>query len=180
MRQELVPEPGAFAGALDQTGDVGEDELAYLPLEHSQDRRERRERVARDLRRGAREPCQQRGLAGIGQPHEADIGEQPQPQIEPALLARKSALCEARCLARGGREALVPLSPTPASCDGRTLARGQQLPAALGEIALRADDLGAGRDPKRELFAIRAMAQGAFAVASAAGVVVRLAVEALK
>ena len=36
--QELVAEPGAGAGALDQPGDVGDHELAVVPLERAQHR----------------------------------------------------------------------------------------------------------------------------------------------
>ena len=48
--EELVAEPGAAARALDQAGDVGEDELAVVGVERAEDGLERRERVVADLR----------------------------------------------------------------------------------------------------------------------------------
>ena len=48
--EELVAEPGAGAGALDQPGDVGEHELAVVPLDRAEHRLERRERVVGHLR----------------------------------------------------------------------------------------------------------------------------------
>ena len=37
--EEVVAEPGALAGALDQAGDVGDDELALVGVEHAEHRR---------------------------------------------------------------------------------------------------------------------------------------------
>ena len=148
VREEVVPEPGAVAGALDQPGDVGDDQLALLALEHAEHRRERRERIVGDLRRGARQARQQRGLARVRQAHEADVREQLQLQLEPALLAGQPALGEARRLARGRGEALVALAAAAAARDRGALAVREQLPAAPAEVAvvvLERADLGAGR-----------------------------------
>ena len=109
--EELVAEAGAVARALDQPRNVGHDQLALVGFEHSQHRLQRRERIGGDLRRRARETRQQRGLTRVGQAHEADVGEQSQPQRQPPLLARQAALGEARRLTRGGGEALVALAP---------------------------------------------------------------------
>ena len=113
VREELVAEPRAVARALDQPGDVGDDELALGALERPEHRLERREGVVGDLRRRAREPRQQRGLAGVGQADEADVGEQLQRQLEPALLARQPALGEAGRLARRVANRLLPRPPEP-------------------------------------------------------------------
>ena len=45
--EELVSEPGAGAGALDQARDVGDHQLAVVELERAEHRLERRERVVR-------------------------------------------------------------------------------------------------------------------------------------
>ena len=112
--EEVVAEARALAGALDQAGDVGEHELALLAFEHPEHRRERREGIVGDLRRGPRQPRQQRGLAGVGQPHEPHVGEQLEPQLEPALLPGQAALGEARRLARGRwRSACCPCRRLP-------------------------------------------------------------------
>ncbi len=139
VREELMAQPGALARALDQAGDVGHHQLALVGFEHPQHRLERRERVGGDLRRRAREARQQRGLAGVGQADEADVGEQTQPQREPPLLARQAALGKARRLARGGGEALVAMASAAAARERRTLSVVQQLPATALQVALLAD-----------------------------------------
>ncbi len=52
MAEEAVADPGAFGRALDQPGDVGDDELAALVADHPELRAERGERIVADL--GAR------------------------------------------------------------------------------------------------------------------------------
>ncbi len=136
VREELVAQPGAIAGALDQPRNVGDHQLALVAIEHAEHRRERRERVVGDLRRGARQARQQRGLAGIRQADEADVGDQLQLQLEPPFLARQAALGKARRLARRRREALVALAAGAAARDCRALADRQQLPAAPAEVAI--------------------------------------------
>ena len=82
-----MAEAGALGGPLDQPRDVGEHRLAVLALDRAQLRRERRERVVGDLRLRPRQPAQQRGLARVRQPDQADVGQQLQPQLDPARLA---------------------------------------------------------------------------------------------
>ena len=51
MREELVTEPGTLGGALDQTRNVCDDELAAVRrVDRAEDRLERRERIVGDLR----------------------------------------------------------------------------------------------------------------------------------
>ena len=54
VREELVAQARALLSALDQAGDVGQDQLALRALERAEHRLERGERVAGDLRRRAR------------------------------------------------------------------------------------------------------------------------------
>ncbi len=105
--EELVTEPDPLGGALDQAGDVGEHELALAVVDRPQDRLEGRERVVGDLRRRAGEAREQRRLAGVRQPDQAGVGEQLQPQLDPARLALQPALGEARRLTGRAGEALV-------------------------------------------------------------------------
>ena len=97
--EEVVPEAGALVGALDQPGDVGDHELAVVAVERPEHRLERRERVGGDLGLRAREPRQQRRLAGVRQPDEADVGEQLEVQVDAALLAGQPALGDPRASA---------------------------------------------------------------------------------
>ena len=85
-----MPQPGPFGGAFDQPGDVGQHRLAILALDRAQHRRQRRERIVGHLRRRPGQPPQQRGLARVGQPDQPDVGQQLQPQLDPARLARRS------------------------------------------------------------------------------------------
>ena len=48
---------------------------------------ERREGVVADLRPGGGQPRHQRGLAGVGEPDDADIGQEPKLQVDPPPLA---------------------------------------------------------------------------------------------
>ena len=89
VRQELVAEARPLGGALDQPGDVGEHGLPLLALDRAENRRERREGVVGHLRRRPRQPREQRGLAGVRQPDEPGVGEQLQPQLDPARSPRR-------------------------------------------------------------------------------------------
>ena len=68
VAQELVAEAPALAGALDETGDVGHDELDVVVGPHDAEvGLERGERVVGDLRLGRGDPRDQRGLAHVGE-----------------------------------------------------------------------------------------------------------------
>ena len=100
MGEEVVAEPGAVAGALDQAGDVGDHELAVVGLERAEHGLERRERVGGDLRLRPRHPREQRGLARVGQADEPDVGEQLEVEPQRALVSGQPALGEPRRLPR--------------------------------------------------------------------------------
>ena len=174
--EEVVAEPGAAARALDQPGDVGEDELAVVRLERAEHGLERRERVGRDLRLRARHAREQRRLAGVRQADEPDVGEQLEVQLDGALLARQAALGEPRRLAHGGLEARVA-APAGAAARDRDLLAG---PHEVVARAVPARDLRAGRHRDHERLAVGAVALGALAVAAALGAEVRAAAEALQ
>ena len=93
MAEEAVPEAGALVGALDQAGNVGEHEFAARRApDDAELGRERGERIIGDLGLGARDGGEEGRLAGIGQADEAGIGDQLQPQPNPALLAGPAGL----------------------------------------------------------------------------------------
>ena len=97
VAEELVAEAAALAGALDQAGDVGDDELGgVVEADDAEVRLERRERVVGDLRLGRRDHADQRALADVGEADEGDVGHQLQLELEPALLAVLALLGEAR------------------------------------------------------------------------------------
>ncbi len=174
--EEVVAEPGAVARALDQPGDVGDDELAVVGLERPQHGLERRERVGGDLRLRAGHARQQRGLAGVGQADEPDVGQQLEVQLDHALVAGQAALGQPRRLPHGRLEARVAAAARPAARDGDLLARAH-------EVVVRpvpARDLRAGRHRDDQLLAVRAVPLGALAVAAPLGAEVRAPAEALE
>jgi hypothetical protein len=107
--EELVAEPLALVGALDEAGDVVEldrvrddvrrphgarDRVEAL-VGHRHDRDvglDRRERVVRGLRAGAAERVEQGGLARVGQPDDPDLHHRPSvprtlPSATPAAMS---------------------------------------------------------------------------------------------
>ena len=176
MREELVAEAGALRRALDQARDVGQDQLAVRALQRAEDRLERRERIARDLRRRARHPRQQRRLAGVRQPDEPHVGEQLQLQLDPALAALEPVFRKPRRLPRGRREALVAAPAASAARHDRALARHDQV--VHGPVFERGDR--PRRDADDQVAAVGAVALRALAVTAAIGLVVRAALEGLQ
>ena len=144
VREELVAEPDALVRALDEPRHVGDRELASVGrLDGAEHRRDRRERIVRDLRLRVRDPPQERGLAGVREPEQRRVGEELQPELELALLPGLADLCDARRLIGRRREALVACPAEPAAGHDGSRAR-------VGEIGdeppLRVEDLRADRD----------------------------------
>ncbi len=113
VAQEGVPQTGPGAGALDEPGQVSQGRAALVvgvdgrKVEDAEVRLERRERVVGDLGVGCRQGRQEGRLAGVGQAHEADVGDEPQLQAQPSLLARLSLLGVLGRLVRRRREVRV-------------------------------------------------------------------------
>ncbi len=91
VAEETVPQALALGRTLDQSGDVGHDELgaiAHATDPHdSEMRHQGRERVVGDLGLGRRHSRDQGGLACVGKPHQGHVGHELELHIEPALLA---------------------------------------------------------------------------------------------
>ena len=107
-------------------------ELALGAVERAEHRLERRERVVGDLRRGARQPREQRRLAGVRQPDEADVGE----QLAAAARSTPSSPGSPRSANRGAWRVGVAkrLLPRPPS---RRARRPLAAPARRGRSARR-------------------------------------------
>jgi hypothetical protein len=174
--EEIVADPGSPAGALDQARDVGDDELVIVEVQRSQDGLQRGEGIGGDLRMRAGETTQQRRLAGVGESDQADVGQQLQPQLDPALLARQAPLGEPGGLTRRARKPLVAVS-------AGTAARHHDPAVGLEQVVTRAvdpDRLRPRRHPDHQRLAGRAVAQRSVALAAALGAVVHPAPEGLK
>src|SRR5207244_6940295 len=85
MAQELLAEAQAAARALDQPGDVGDDELPIVEPRDAEVRDERGERVVGDLRSRARERREERRLPRVRQTGEAHVRQEL--ELEPDLAA---------------------------------------------------------------------------------------------
>ena len=79
---------------------VGRRSSLVAEVHDAEVRLERRERVVGDLRRRGGDRGEQRRLAGVRQPDQADVGDQPELEPDPALLAR--ARPSGRAWAPGG------------------------------------------------------------------------------
>ena len=88
VAEEAVAEAGAFVRALDQAGDVGEDEfLRRGQADDTELRVERGEGVVGDLGFCGGDDGQEGGFTGVGQADKAGVGDQLQAQPDPAFLA---------------------------------------------------------------------------------------------
>jgi hypothetical protein len=107
MRKELVAEPDTFARALDQPRYVDDGELASCVwrVDCSENGRERRERVVRNLRPRIGNACEERRFSGVRKSGERSVCEELQSEIEVRLVAGEPGLRETRNLARRAREA---------------------------------------------------------------------------
>ena len=138
VAQERVPEPGARAGALDQPGHVGDGRPPLVVLAEVHDpevRLERRERVVGDLGRGRGDRREDRGLAGVRQPDQADVGDQPQLEPEPALGAGLALLGVLGRLVGGRLEVRVAEPAAAAARDHRRSGRRRRDPPAARPIS---------------------------------------------
>ncbi len=177
VRQEVVPQPGAGARALDQPRNVRDDQLAILGLERSERRLERGERIVGHLRPGPGQPREQRGLARVRQPDETHVGQQLQLERDPSLVAGQPAFGEPGRLVGGAGEALVAAAARAASRHHRALPRPDQV--VHGTVGLHAR-LRTRRHANRQGLPVPAVTQRALAVTAPAGLEVRLAPEALE
>jgi hypothetical protein len=87
-----MAQPPALRGAFDQTRQIGHDELVVVAAHDAQLRLQRREGIVGDLGSGAGRRREEGRLAGIRQTDEPDIGDQLEPQPDPALLARPTGI----------------------------------------------------------------------------------------
>ena len=154
VAQERVTEPRPAAGTLDQPGHVGDRRAALVLVAEVHDpevRLERGEGVVGDLGRRGGQRRQEGGLAGVRQPDQPDVGDEPQLEAQPMLLAGLALLGVLGCLVGGGLEVRVAKAAAAAARDGRLLPGRDQV--GDERAALVIDDGGAGRDLEDEVLA---------------------------
>src|SRR5581483_11130354 len=165
MAEEAVADAGALGGALDQAGDVGEDELAAAMRDHPQLRAQRREGIVADLGTGIGYSVEKSRFSGIGQADETGVGEELQAQPDPGLLARPAGAVLARRAIRRTFVAGIATAAVAALEQRHALADvgevGKDMLLVIGE------DLGADRNLDHQIGAARAGAVGAGAALAA-------------
>ena len=174
VRQEAVPEAGALAGPLDEAGDVGDDRRPLTEIQHAQVGVDRGERIGRDLGVRPRQRGEQRRLARVGQPDQADVGEQLEREREPELVALQTLLGELGRLAGRTLEADVAAPALAAAGDEQALALAHEV---AEELALGVADLGADRHLDEQFGPVGAALVGAAPVAAVDGAEVVLVAE---
>ncbi len=126
--EELVPQPDAVRGTLEQPRDVRHRELAVIvELDRAELWRERRERVVGDLRPGVRDPPDERRLAGIREAEQRGVADHLEAQLDLALLAILPHLRGAWRLTRRRGELAVPASAASAVRDDDARSRMRQV-----------------------------------------------------
>jgi hypothetical protein len=96
MAEEAVAEADALMRALDQAGNVGNDEFALVDAHDAELRMQRGEGIVGDLGLGRGDRREKRRLAGVRQADQPGIGDQFQPQADGALLRRLAGIGAAR------------------------------------------------------------------------------------
>src|SRR6185436_6506860 len=159
MREELGAEAVAQVGTFDQARDVRHDETPVIGQAHNAKiRAERGEWIVRDLGLGFGDPGNQRALAGVRIPDEADVREELQPQPEYALLAREARFGAPRRAIRRGCERRVSSASSSAARDEHAVSDVAQVGQRNQFVAMLVVDDG----PRRNLeFHVRAAVTGA-------------------
>ena len=150
---EVAEKPRAEAvpgmRALDESGDVGQDEARVVHSHDAQVRHERREGIVRDPGACGGDGTDERRLPDVGEAEQPRVGEHPELEPQLALLRRRGGLGAPRRPVGGCREVTVAASSPAAPGDDRALARGPQ----IGELLARAGVVHErpGGDPQHEI-----------------------------
>ncbi len=167
MAEKAVAEADALMGALDEAGNVGEDEFAAVAGDDAELRVQRREGIIGDLRARRADRGQKRRFAGVGEANEPGVGDQLQAQPDGALLPLLAGIDAARSLVGRGLEMGVAEAAIAA-------ARERDALADLGHVGdqrffVLVEDLGSGRNLEDRVGALAAGAVLAHAVGAGLG-----------
>ncbi len=153
---ERLAEAGALVRALDQPGNVGYHELALVNPDDAQIGMQRGERVVGDFRLGGTDHTEKRGLAGIGEANQPNVGEELQLHDFPLLQAVFPWLGIAWRLVGGRLEMVVAEAATSSGS-------GDDFLTVLGDFSLNFTclcvfDKGAKGNLNDGVIAVRTMA----------------------
>jgi hypothetical protein len=173
VAQEAGAQARAFRSALDQAGNVGDDEaLVGRQVHDAEVRGQGRERIVGDLRLGGAGGGQEGRLARVGQADQADVGDQLQPHPDPAFFAFLAGIGVFRGLVDRALE--VQVAPAAVAALGQQQARARVVEVGDQGFLVLFEDLGADRDLQQHVVARRAVARAAHAVDARAGLEVLL------
>ena len=173
VAEEANAKAGAFMGALDEAGEVCDDEAAAdagaraVGGDDAEVGLKSGEGIVRDFGARGGDAGDESGLARIRQANEADISEEPELEADVALLAGVAIFKLARGLVPGFGEVLVAAPAAPTASGDEVLAGGGEVEEHLAGIVI-VDD-GADRNLEDGIRAGLAVAVGALAVATGVG-----------
>ena len=148
VTQELVPEALALGGALDETGDVGDDEAQVVArAHHAQVGLQRRERVVGNLGTRGGHAGDQRALAHRRHSDERRIGHELHLELDPQRFGGLAQLGKRRGAARRGDEVRVAPAASAALCHDDALTVAREVGDLLDRLHLlveQADHCAAG------------------------------------
>jgi hypothetical protein len=133
VAQEGVAQAGAATGALDQTGHIGHRHAPFIrwvdrrEVQHPKVGLQRREGIWRDLRRGCCQGAEEGRLAGVRKADQADVGDEPELQIQPALFPWLALLGVGRRAIGCGREMHVAQPAAAAASNHHPLVASHQI-----------------------------------------------------
>ena len=128
MAQEVVPQAHALAGALDEAGNIGQDEFGFVAPGDAQVGREGGEVIVGDLGPGGGEHGEDGALAHVGEAHQPHVRDGFQLQAEHVHFGADAGLGEVGGLTGRRCEVLVAKAALPAAQEHLALAR----PAHVG------------------------------------------------
>src|SRR5262249_9446163 len=170
-------ETSPLVRALDQSRQVGDHERAAefatfatraaIRADHAQIRLERGEWIVGDLGSRRGDHGNQRGLAGVGEADQADVGDEFQSEPQVTLFAGLAFLVFARCLVPGLGEVLVAATTAAPMRDPHALAGGSEIGHRFAGVII--EDQRANRNRQNHFLAGVPGAIGAFAMAAAVG-----------
>src|SRR5438477_3372126 len=163
VAQEAKSQADSARRSFEQSWDVGQHEPPLALVHHPELWVEGRERIGGHRRGGGRERLQQRRLAGVGRPDQADVGDELEVQRHRLLNSREAGLGVVRRLAARALE--VHVAPA-AGTSGRDHLRGPGLVEVRDQGAALVQDHGADRHLEREVGAAFPGLASAFAVLS--------------
>jgi hypothetical protein len=117
MSKETIAQTPTEVGALDETGNIGEDELAAVNSYDPEERVERRERIIGDLGFCRRYARQEGRFSGVRKANNASIGHQLEAQPKCQCLPRLTWVCSPRRSVRRTLEMGIAKSAIAAARD---------------------------------------------------------------